>query len=174
MQSKFTAEEKEFIKQNYQNKLTSELTKMFNEKFKRKVSDETIRNYKRHNGLRNNINTRFTKKQKAHNHKPVGSEFISKNDGYTYVKIAEPNKWDLKQRVIYKQVYGDIPSDKSIVFADQNKQNFELDNLVLVDRKVKLVAKNKKLFFDNKNLTKTGLLIAEVISKASGMKKKRG
>ena len=172
MRSKFTEEEKQFIKDNYKGITTPELTKLFNKRFNREEDNEVIRNYKKHNGLKTGIDTRFKKNQVAHNHKPVGSEFVSKSDGYTYVKIAEPNTWDLKQRVIYKQYYGDIATEDSIVFADQNKQNFDIDNLILVKRNVKLMAKNKKLFFEDKELTKTGMLIAEVICKSSELKKK--
>lgn len=171
MKSKFTEEEKQFIREHYKGIPTPELTKLFNKKFNKEESNEVIRNWKKHNGFKNGLNTRFKKNQKAHNHKPVGSEFINKKDGYTYVKIAEPNTWDLKQRVIYKWHYGDISSDYSVVFADQNKQNFELDNLILVKRKVKLMAKNKRLFFEDKELTKTGMLIAELITNSSEKKK---
>ena len=171
MKSRFTEEEKQFIRENYKGIPTPELTKLFNQKFNKEESNEVIRNWKKHNGLKNGLNTRFRKNQTAHNHKPIGSEFISKRDGYTYIKIAEPNTWDLKQRVIYKKAYGDIPSDYSIVFADQNKRNFDLDNLILVRRKVKLMAKNKKLFFEDKELTKTGMLIAELITNSSEKRK---
>lgn len=172
MRSKFTEEEKQFIKDNYKGISTSELTKLFNKRFNKSEDKEVIKNYKTHNGLKTGLDGRFKKNQKAPNHKPVGYEFISKNDGYTYVKIAEPSTWDLKQRVIYKQHYGEIATEDSIVFADQNKQNFDIDNLILVKRKVKLMAKNKRLFFDDKELTKTGMLIAEVICKSSELKKK--
>ena len=171
MKSKFTDEEKQFIRENDKGIPTPELTKLFNKKFNKEESNEVIRNWKKHNGLKNGLNTKFKKNQKAHNHRALGSEFISKSDGYTYIKIGEPNTWDLKQRVIYKQHYGDIPSDYSVVFADQNKQNFELDNLILVKRKVKLMAKNKRLFFQDKDLTRTGMLIAELITKSSEKRK---
>ena len=171
MISRFTEEEKQFIREHYKGIATPELTKMFNKRFNKEEANEVIRNWKKHNGLKNGVNTRFKKNQKAHNHKPIGSEFVCKKDGYTYVKIAEPNTWDLKQRVIYKEAYGDMPSDYNVVFADQDKQNFELDNLILVKRKVKLMAKNKRLFFENKELTKTGMLIAELITNSSEKKK---
>ena len=172
MRSKFNEEEKQFIRDNYIGITTPELTKLFNQKFNREEDNEVIRNWKKHNGLKTGIDTRFKKNQVPHNYKPVGSEFISKYDGYTYVKIAEPNTWNLKQRVIYKQHYGDIATEDSIVFADQNKQNFDIDNLILVKRKVKLMAKNKRLFFNDKELTKTGMLIAELITKSSEVKRK--
>lgn len=172
MKSKLTSEEKQFIRENYMNITTPKLTKIMNEHFNRIFDNEVVRNYKKHQGLKTGINTQFKKNQKAHNHKPVGSEFICKKDGYTYVKIAEPNTWDLKQRVIYKKAFGDIPTEKSVVFADGNKQNFDLDNLVLVDRKIKLMAKNKRLFYKDKDLTKTGLLIAELICRSSEVRKK--
>lgn len=172
MRSKFNEEEKQFIRDNYIGITTPELTKLFNQKFNREEDNEVIRNWKKHNGLKTGIDTRFKKNQVPHNYKPVGSEFISKYDGYTYVKIAEPNKWELKQRVIYKQYYGDIATEDSVIFADKNKQNFDIDNLILVKRNVKLMAKNKRLFFKDKELTKTGMLIAEVICKSSEVKKK--
>ncbi len=173
MKSKFTDEEKQFIEKNTIGNTSEQLAELFNNEFRKTVTAKEMYQFKKSHRLKSGVKTYFQKGIKPYNHKPVGSEFIGKKDGYTYIKIAEPNTWDLKQRVIYKQHYGDISSDYSVIFADQNKQNFALDNLVLVKRKIKLIAKNKKLFFDNKELTKTGILIAELISSASEKGKKQ-
>ena len=74
----------------------------------------------------------FKKGDIPSNKKPIGSERIIK-DGYTEIKVAEPNKWESpKHRVIWEKVNGKISKGYALVFADGNKQNFGLDNLILV------------------------------------------
>ena len=53
-------------------------------------------------GQENSRKTTFKKGNIPHNHRPVGSERITK-DGYTEIKIKEPNKWQLKHRYIYEK-----------------------------------------------------------------------
>ena len=36
------------------------------------------------------------------------------------VKVAEPNKWDLKSRVVYREHYGKIPDGYTIIYLDGN------------------------------------------------------
>lgn len=171
MKNSLSKEQKRFIEDNYKNITSNELTEMLNEKFNSKIPVRKIQDYKKKHGLKNGVVTRFKKSIQPHNHKPVGSEFIN-NEGYVMIKVAEPNKWILKHRHLYEKYKGKIPNDYSVIFANGNKQDFDLDNLVLVERKVKLIAKNKKLFFADKKLTETGILIAKLISKTSERKSK--
>lgn len=108
--------------------------------------------------------TCFKKGQTPHNKKQIGDEFTAKN-GYVYIKIEEPNKWVQKQRYIWEKYHGEIPKGYSIIFLDQNKTNFNINNLMMVRSKDKLVAKNKKLFSNDKELTKTGIYVAQLINK---------
>ena len=55
----------------------------------------------------------FAKGNVPPNHRPVGSERISK-DGYIEVKVAEPNKWRLKQRVVYEEAVSDPGAGDSL------------------------------------------------------------
>lgn len=75
------------------------------------------------------------------NHKFVGSERVNK-DGYIEVKIAEPNLWDLKPRITYREHHGEIPNGKVVIFKDNNKLNCEPENLMLISR-AQLVVMNK-------------------------------
>lgn len=168
--SKFDYIEQQFISENVFGRTTKELTKLFNNKFNKNISENTIRNYKKTNKLRSDINTKFKKNHVPHNKKNNGEEFIS-SDGYTFIKIK--NKWIYKHRYIYEKYHGKIPDDYSVIFADQDKGNFNLENLILVRKKDKLVAKNKHLFFHDEELTKTGLLIAKAINTAATIKKIR-
>ena len=112
----------------------------------------------------------FKKGNKVHNTRPVGSERIDAKDHYLYIKVAEPNKWQLKHRYLYEQKYGKIPKGYNLIFADGDKYNFDLDNLVLVSNAELLIMNKKGLYKKNKKLTKTGSLVAKVIDKTNKLK----
>ena len=78
--------------------------------------------------------TMFKKGNIPPNHRPVGSERLSK-DGYIEIKIAEPNKWQLKHRYIWEQVNGEIPAGHIVVFRDNDRTNVVMSNLMLITRK---------------------------------------
>lgn len=69
----------------------------------------------------------FQKGHTPHNSVPVGTESVIQ--GYVKVKIAEPNVWERKQRLIWKQNFGEIPENHRIIFKDGNPLNFALENL---------------------------------------------
>ena len=161
--SNFNKEEQQFIANNVKGNTITQLTNLFNKKFNKSIKENQIRNYKKKNKLKSGVNTKFYKNQMPHNYKPVGSEFTD-DRGYVYIKIADPNEWITKQRYIYEKYNGKIPKGYSVIFADSNKTNFDIDNLIIARDKDKLVAKNKHLIFDDAELTKTGLLIARLIN----------
>ena len=153
--------EKEYLKEIYKGRLCKEVAKMINEKFNANHSAKEIEGFKNRHHLRSEIDSTFkngntpankgkkwadylTKEQQEKarrtcfkkgnvpkQHREVGSERIT-IDGYLEVKIAEPNKWALKHRLVYEEAYGKIPKGMNLIFADGNKLNLELDNLLLV------------------------------------------
>lgn len=114
----------------------------------------------------------FTKGGVPPNWRPVGSERIDNKDGYTLIKVAEPNVWKLKHKVIFENAYGPIPRGHVVIFADGNKQNITLDNLILISRAQLARLNQNNLIACNKELTQTGILVADIISKAA--KRRRG
>lgn len=84
-------------------------------------------------GIANSAKGRFKKGRPSQNIRPVGSERVNV-DGYIEVKIAEPNKWRLKQRVVWEAAHGPVPAGSMVSFIDGNKQNCELSNLRLMTR----------------------------------------
>lgn len=72
--------------------------------------------------------TMFKKGSKPHNHKPVGSERITK-DGYIEIKTKEPRKWELKHRVLWFEKNPPLKKDETLYFLDGNGQNVTLSNL---------------------------------------------
>lgn len=114
--------------------------------------------------------TRFKKGQSPINWRPVGSERITK-DGYTEIKIAEPNVWELKHKVLWEREHGSIPPKHVVIFADGNKENLDINNLMLISREKLLIMNTNELIKKDAELTKTGALIADVLIKARRRKK---
>lgn len=114
--------------------------------------------------------TRFKKGQSPINWRPVGSERITK-DGYTEIKIAEPNVWELKHKVLWEREHGSVPPKHVVIFADGNKENLDINNLMLISREKLLIMNTNELIKKDAELTKTGALIADVLIKVRRRKK---
>lgn len=191
---KYTDEMKQFILDNYKGRYNQELADLFNQKFNANITSRTIKSYKANNKLNSGLTGKFRKGQTPHNkgkkmpkevyekvkhtmfakgnvppnHRPVGSERISK-DGYIEVKVAEPNKWRLKQRVVYEEAKGEIPEGCPIIFLDGNKRNFDIDNLKCITRS-ELLYLNCNGLNNSNEITETGILMAR-LDRAKNKKK---
>lgn len=71
--------------------------------------------------------------------RPVGSERVDV-EGFVCVKVAEPNIWRFKHRVLWEQHNGPIPSDCALVFIDGDRLNIVLENLMVLHRGVVAIA----------------------------------
>ena len=113
--------------------------------------------------------TWYKKGNISFNNVPVGTERIAK-DGYIEIKVKDGNlnkNWQSKHRYIYEQHHGKIPKGFKVIFADSNRRNFDISNLILVSDSEELIMNRKKLFFKDKELTKTGSILARVIDKTN-------
>ncbi len=80
-------------------------------------------------GIESSKKTRFKKGHKPKCMLSVGTEKLTK-DGYIKVKISNPNKWELKQRVIYEKHHGiKLKKRDMVIFLDKNNRNFKPENL---------------------------------------------
>ena len=109
--------------------------------------------------------TMFKKGITPPNHREVGSERINV-DGYTEVKVAEPNKWKLKQRFIYEEATGEkLSKNDVIIFLDGDRQNFDISNLVKMTR-VELARYNQDhLYGEEVEINETAVLVAKLKAK---------
>lgn len=165
-----TREQELFLKKNVKGLYCKELTDLLNKKFGTNYSYNYIANVKKRLGIKSGINTKFKKGMVPHNLRPIGYEFVYEANGYTYIKTDE-NTWKMKHRYLWEKYHGEVPEGYCVAFADQDKTNFKKENLILIEIKEKLIMKNLKLFGNKKELTKTGYLIAKLISKTSSCKK---
>lgn len=179
----WTKEEKEYLKKIVKGKHYIEIADIMNEKFNYTFTKEQIKGainrYKLNTGLTGrfkegnipfNKGTKgickansgsFKKGQKAYNHREVGSERINIY-GYTEIKVAEPNKWKLKHKFIWEKEYGEIPKGYVILFADRNKRNCNIENLILISNKQLLIMNRHNLIKNNIELTKIGINISNI------------
>lgn len=104
------------------------------------------------------------------NARPVGSERVLR-EGYTEVKVAEPNVWALKHRHLYEQAYGPIDPSHVVIFLDGNRQNTALENLKSVPRAILPFMKNNKLFTKDPEITATGATLATLVNATSKRRK---
>lgn len=119
---KWSDEEKEYLKEITPGHHYVEIVELMNKKFDREFTVKLVKNAIGRYKLNTGFNGRFEKGLIPHNkgqkgvcakgaekgwfkkgqipinHKPVGSERITK-DGYIMLKVAEPNKWRLKHVV---------------------------------------------------------------------------
>lgn len=105
---------------------------------------------------------------------PVGSERVN-GDGYVDVKIQDgklQKNWKCKHRIIWEEANGPVPKGHVIIFADSNRLNVSLDNLILITQKELSVLNNKGLISKDAELTKTGVIIVNVLLKI-GERRKR-
>ena len=197
-----TEELHNFIVANAKGIGNKELTELINKTFNRNFDVEQIKRYKHRYKISSGLTGQFEKGHVSFNkgrkwdeylskesqercrsttykkgdmpvnHREIGSERINIY-GYTEIKVGEPNKWDLKHRVIYEKEYGKVPKGCCLIFLDGNKQHIELSNLKLVSRHEELIMNENNLFCEDKEITNTGHLIAKVMAKGYKLKNEK-
>ncbi len=198
MKHHYTEEQKKFLTDNIKGRTTYELTDMFNDYFKLELKRSQIRAFTKNNHLISGLDGRFEKGHVPvnkgtkgiynvggnktsfkkgiipHNRVPIGTERIDR-DGYIVIKIQDGklnSNWKFKHHIIWEKENGPIPKGYAIIFGDDDNRNFNIDNLIRVSRKQLLTLNQKGLIKNNADLTRTGVIIADLYSKISKRKNK--
>lgn len=165
--SKLTPEIKEYILDNYNDFTYKELSKKINCAYNRSVSVDQIGKLVRKHGLKKtNVSSWFSSNNKPSNHVPIGHEYEA-SDGYVYIKVCESRQANVRNQPKHKLLWEEhhnmkCPSEDIVIFADGNKRNFKIDNLVKVSRKNLAYLNKHKLYGYNKELVETGKLLSEL------------
>jgi hypothetical protein len=109
---------------------------------------------------------------------PVGTEH--EYDGYVYVRQNVRNEktkayrwWKLKHHIIWEEANGPIPEGHSIIFADGDTHNFDLDNLICVSRgELAILNKNNLIYKGNADATKCGVTLSKIMIRRKQRAKK--
>jgi hypothetical protein len=189
----YTEEQKQFLRDNIDKYSYQELTAAFNAKFGLNFSRDRISSTLGRLGLRNGRKTCFVKghipsnkgKKGIHlspktefkkgnmppTYRPVGSERIDKA-GYHWVKTADPKTWRMKHVLLWEQTLGVVPKGHVIIFADKNKNNITIENLILVSRAELARMNQNSLIYENTELTKVGHEIAKLVTAVGTLTRK--
>lgn len=187
--------EKEYLKEITLGKSYKEIQKMMNEKFEYQLTVNQIEGAIKRNGLTTGLKgyfpkgnvpwnkgkkglniggqkTQFKKGNIPQNKREVGSERVNV-EGYTEIKVAEPNKWRLKHRVMYEK-YHDVKLNPKqlVIFGNGDKSDMSKENLILIDNEILLVLNRNNLIKDNADLTKVGVNVANLIIKINEAEKR--
>lgn len=114
--------------------------------------------------------TMFRKGHMPSNHRPVGSERINA-DGYIEIKVAEPNTWRLKHRVLWEEKNGKIEKGLKLIFLDGNKQNVSIDNLEILTSAEILLLNQQKIEAVSKEIMESRIALAKLEIKARERRK---
>lgn len=118
--------------------------------------------------------TQFKKGNKPANWVPIGSERVNAY-GYVDIKVADGKKqknWRGKHLVIWEAANGPVPRGHVVIFGDGDKKNVKLNNLILVSRKQLVRLNQRNLIQNDTELTKAGIIIADIFNKIGERKRK--
>lgn len=192
---RYTKEELDYIRKIASGRHYHEIVEMFNKKFDFQINAkklrETLKNHKISTGLTGRFEKGHTPYNKGKkfpgtgnkaafkkgnipvNKMEVGEDAVT-TDGYVKTKIAEPNVWEYKHKLIWKEKNGPIPEGHSVIFADGNRLNLSIDNLLLVSKAELLMLNRRRLISEDSELTKTGLNVVKVMNKIYKIRKGDG
>ncbi len=203
--SKYPAGMLDYVKSIAQGRSSQEITDMVNAKYgKGTITVERMKSYKKNHNINTGLTGQFEKGhkpankgkkmrpevyakcaqtmfKKGHvplNHMNVG-EYTHTTDGYLIQKVQEngtqSERFKFVHRAVWEEHNGPVPEGKMVSFLDGNKDNCDIDNLVLIDNEINLELNRKKLRQQEAELTRTGINTAKLsiaIRKAKQRRKK--
>lgn len=113
--------------------------------------------------------TRFKKGDRPVNELPVGS-IVKSTEGYLLrkklMKGTQWERWEFLHRAIWEEHNGPVPAGMMVSFKDCNKENVDIDNLMLISNAENLELHRSGLRFEDPDLTETGLNVVKLKIKA--------
>ena len=70
--------------------------------------------------------------------------------------------WEFCHIKAWKESHGEIPKGMLVSFKDGNKENWNVDNLMLITKGENAVMNQMKLRFNRAEATESGLLVAKL------------
>ena len=184
----FTKEQIEWLKENRWGYSFEETAAKMNERFGTNFKVSQVRGWCHTHHLPNGMDMKFKKGQvsfnkgkkgycapgcekgwfkKGHrpsNWVPVNTEVVVK-DGYIKIKVAEPNKWELKHRVIWMNKHGEIPAGQCLIFLNGDKTDCRIENLMLIERGILSILNHEKLLTGDAAANKCAVTMARIKSR---------
>ena len=166
MKNKYDKQFEDFVRANISKYTKEDFISLVEKTYKIKFSKMALKCYLR----RHNIKERYTDFKEnmirgTQKHQ-IGAERMTK-DGL-YVKVAQPNVWRKKTRVMYEKYHNCKLSKKDyVLFLNQDHNDYSKENLILSTNQEKCYLHNWGTFSKNPRLTEIGILSARLAIKAN-------
>lgn len=127
--------------------------------------------------MKRNVTT-FRKGNRPANEQPVGAERITKDD-LIQVKVRMKGKhtgehWQSKHSLLWEQHHGrKVPKGHIVMFADGDRRNFDIRNLILVSRAGNAIHNKRGYTYAHKSVRPTLVAVAELDATINNRRKKK-
>lgn len=168
----YTVEQVEWLKKYFHSAGSyKELAEWFNSRFNAARSPEQLRDKCGKNLRLKGMPNCAKYGNKPKEELPIGS--IRKSQNCTYIKVEMLNGsthisgyqepyWLPLQKKIYQDNFGKIGDNEMICFLDGNPDNFEVDNLCCINRKISAMMSSNKWWTNSKEHTLTAIRFCEL------------
>lgn len=165
MRNKYTKDFEDFVRSNISKYKKEDFISLLENKFNIELSKNALKSYLRKHQIEGRyIDYKEYMVRSTAKHK-IGAERMTK-DGIL-IKVAQPNVWRRKSRVMYEKYHNcKLSDDDYILFLNGDRNDFSKDNLFKSTNQEKCYLHNCKTFSSNRELTKLGLLSAKLMIKA--------
>ena len=166
----YTEAEIEWLCENQDTMTRAKLAEAFNEKFGASVSRDKLSDLctKRLGLHRTSNDGCYGSRPKEQ--LPIGT--IRKSQTGTYIKVMDSQNgkfsgykepyWMPLQKKIYQDAYGEIEKGKMVCFLDGNTENFDINNLYPIDRKISAVMSSNQWWTKDREHTLTAIKWCEL------------
>lgn len=171
----YTQEEIDYLMGIIKGRTTKEIIKLYNNKFNKNMTYNQLIAFQKKYKVKSGLDVRFKTGQVINPNppKPIGHEIISYKNGLKRVRIKiDNNKYIEKSRYIYEQHYGKTPNNCVIIFLDGDRDNYDINNLKCITKEQHRIIAGHNLYFNNKDLNETSILISGVIARIKRYEKK--
>ncbi len=143
----------QYLKDNHGLLPRSQLTDKFNQHFGTSFTAKDIKTVCRRLGLK--------MKKVRRNYLPVGT--VRQHGKFLCIKTEEPDVWESMHKYVYEQEHGPMPDGFIIMFADGDRHNVDIDNLVCVPHDASwIINKGGVAKTDNPELNRAVMLTASL------------
>ena len=177
----------------------AEICRLFNERFGLELTDSQVKGYIARHKLHTGRTGRFEKGREpfnkgrkgqcapgcekswfkkggfSPNRVPIGTERVAR-DGYLEVKYRDGHgvrNWRAKHLFVWEAEHGPVPKGHVVIFADGDKANIALDNLILIDRGVLARLNQSNLPRGSKEITEASVLVAKLHNATAEAKRRK-
>ena len=159
---KWTEEYIGYLREIAEGRSHKEITKLMSNKFNYGFNVKQIRNLLHRNGIKTGTKSGIKPKEV--------NTIVQYSNGHIRIKEKQ-GSWKCNHRYIYEKHHGKIGEGNYIIFLDGDKTNFSIDNLVEVSKKQLLYINKNNLKYDNAELSKAGIEVANLMIKIDETKK---